>query len=292
MTQLVSHIREVYHLNISLEVLFDIENLNVLLELMNKKLELGLRYKFEKIEYSQRKDIPLSFAQERLWFINQLDPDNTAYNMVGAITIYGKLEVNHIEKALNLIIRRHESLRTVFSKGSGITQQIILENLDLKLGIIDITHDKEKNKKAKELCELEANTPFNLIKGPLIRAKIIKLNNDEHILLLNMHHIISDGWSIDILFKELGTILTASEQESKVTLPDLPIQYADYSIWQRKWIKESGVFEEQLSYWKEKLHGAPESLNLVTDYPRPSTPSFEGATESFLLADLTDFTKT
>src|SRR5262249_38169893 len=147
---------------------------------------------------------------------------------------------------------------------------------------------EERDSKARRLCQADAATPFDLARGPLIRGKAIKLAEQEHILMLSMHHIVSDGWSLEVLFEELGLIMEAFRQSRPAVLPPLPIQYIDYGVWQRQWLEEGGVLKRQLAYWQEKLSGVPESLDLPTDYPRPSVRSFAGATQAFVLdAELT-----
>jgi hypothetical protein len=176
--------------------------------------------------------LPLSFAQERLWFINQLEPDSAGYNLPGAVVLRGELDVRQMEEALNLIIARHENLRTVFPSVEGQAQQLILERLEFKLERIDLSDGKsreERDSKAREICQEEAARPFDLARGPLLRGKVIKLAEHEHILMLNMHHIISDGWSLGVLIKELGLITEALKQGRGPELAPLPIQYAGYS---------------------------------------------------------------
>ncbi|TQV86008.1 non-ribosomal peptide synthetase [Aliikangiella coralliicola] len=244
------------------------------------------------VDRNEHQQLPLSFAQERLWFIEQLEGPGASYNVPGALMIKSELDIAQVEKAFSIIVARHDNLRTTFPTENGVAQQKILEEIDFKLEIIDLNEDKSINledvkestlKKAKQLCQVEAATPFDLASGPLIRGKIIKLAQHAHILILNMHHIISDGWSIAVLIKEFGAIMEGLEQGNENMLPPLPIQYVDYSVWQRKWLEEGGVLEQQLTYWQQKLDGVAESLALATDYPRQSVQSFNGANYSFKL---------
>ena len=227
------------------------------------------------IDRSAFERLPLSFAQERLWFINQLEPDSAIYNIAGAVDIKGRLDVDKLERALNLVISRHDNLRTVFPIDDGKARQRILDRLDFRLERIEADRDS-----ARQLCQTEAATPFDLAAGPLIRGRIIRLAPEEHVLMLNMHHIISDAWSMAVLTKELSLIMDGRSAE----LPSLPIQYVDYSVWQRKWLEESGALERQLAYWQEKLAGAPDALDLETDYPRPAVLRYAGAVEPFTLS--------
>src|SRR5215469_17322342 len=236
------------------------------------------------VDRSQFERLPLSFAQERLWFIDQLEPDSAAYNIFEVFTVHSELDLDQLEEAFNLIIARHEILRTVFPSLEGQAQQLILQRLEFKLECIDVSRYENKEEchvRAKEICRTEAVTPFDLARGPLFRCKVIKLAEDEHILMLNMHHIITDGWSRGVLMKELGLILEALGQGRPPELPALPIQYVDYSVWQKQWLAQNGVLKEKLTYWRKKLAGIAESLNLVTDYPRPKVQSFGGARHTF-----------
>lgn len=231
-------------------------------------------------------EFPLSFAQERLWFIDQLNPDNASYNVPKAVTINGDLDIAHLEQTFNLMIARHENLRTIFPSHEGQAQQVILDNLDFRLECVDLsneTNHEARREKAKQLCQSAGDTPFDLAKGPLIKGQLIKLAAQEHILILNMHHIISDGWSTGVIIKEFGLIMDCLRQGKHPNLPPLPIQYLDYSVWQRKLLGEGGLLEKQLAYWQNKLAGVEERLNLPTDYSRPSAPNFDGATEEFSL---------
>ena len=233
--------------------------------------------------------LPLSFAQERLWFLNELDPGSTGYSVPIAVSIGGELDVAQLERAINVIIARHENLRTVFPSEDGRAYQRILERVDFQLERVDLSQSDvnhclspdAREREARELCLADAAKPFDLAGGPLLRGKVIRLAEEEHILLLNLHHIISDGWSLGILIRELGAIMDAFRAGRNPELPPLPIQYADYAIWQRQWLEEDGVLEEQLGYWRQKLAGVPESLDLFTDHPRPNVQSFEGASYTF-----------
>ena len=236
--------------------------------------------------------LPLSFSQERLWFISQLDTNNTSYSVPLAARIRGELDLDHVDQALNLIIARHENLRTIFPGVEGKAQQIILDHLDFKVERIDLSDhadEAERDQRARAICLHEAGIPFDLARGPLMRGKVIRLAPQEHVIMLNMHHIISDGWSMGVLLKELGTTIDALRQGRTPEFAPLPIQYVDYSVWQRNWLENGNVLKQQLAYWKEKLAGVPESLNLATDYPRPAVQSFAGAMYRFTIdAPLTD----
>jgi amino acid adenylation domain-containing protein/thioester reductase-like protein len=229
---------------------------------------------------------PLGFAQERLWFADQMEPGSVRYNYPAAVRITREMDIAQIQHALNLLIERHESLRTIFPSRDGQPEQVILDHQHLALEQVDLTNcenSQDRARIAREICQAEASRPFDLALGPLIRGKVIKLADTEHILLLNMHHIVSDAWSMGVLIKEFSMIVDALRKERPVALDPLPIQYLDYAVWQRTSLENSGILDEQLSYWKGKLAGVPESLDLVTDYARPSVQSLAGDTHFFTL---------
>lgn len=228
----------------------------------------------------------LSYAQESLWIIQQLDPENASYNIPLAFSVYGKLDIPLLNKAFNTVIDRHQILRTVFQKEDGVAQQKILDKLEFVLEAIDLSQVKGKShayQEAKRLCEKEASLPFNLAKGPLIRGKLIKIEEQEHIFMLNIHHIIGDDWSINVLLNELFSIIDRGQKNKQDNLPVLPIQYLDYTIWQREWLKQEKILNQQLTYWQQKLHGVQQTLDLTTDYPRPNVQCFNGASQTFTI---------
>jgi amino acid adenylation domain-containing protein len=221
--------------------------------------------------------IPLSFAQERLWFLNQLEPHNSAYNISFALRLTGQLNVIVLEESFGEILRRHEVLRTTFMTDDDRPVQMISPAGDFTLLKIDISDMREEQRKMKvlELANEEASKPFDLTAGPLLRATLLRLGRQEHVLLLTVHHIVSDGWSMGIIYRELSALYEAFLQGDPSPLPDLPIQYADFAVWQRQWLQGQKL-ERQLSFWKEHLKGAP-VLELASDYPRPSVQTFNGA---------------
>ncbi len=218
----------------------------------------------------------LSFAQQRLWFLDQLVPGNPFYNIAGPIRMNFSLNVDVFRRSLNEIVRRHESLRTTFSVEDGVPVQVISPQLLLELPIIDLRAfpPDRREEEASKLASAEARTPFDLSKGPLIRAKLLQLDTQDFLFLLTIHHIVSDGWSTGIFFQELNVLYACFATGQPVPLRELPIQYADFALWQRGWIKGE-VLEKQLSYWRERLTGIP-TLDLPTDHSRPSIPSFRG----------------
>ena len=221
---------------------------------------------------------PLSFAQQRLWFLDQYEPDNILYNIPAAIRLNGALDVPALERSLNEIVKRHEALRTTFAAVSDRPVQIVHKVRDFRLSVIDLreTSPQEKDATAARLTAEEARKPFNLAEGPLLRVKLLRLAEDDHVLLITMHHIISDGWSTKVLIREIGELYEAHANGREATLPELSIQYADFAAWQRGWLQGERL-EEQLSYWRTQLADAPPLLELPTDRPRPTFKTFHGA---------------
>jgi len=233
----------------------------------------------------QQDRAPLSFAQERLWFLHELEPDNPAYNIARAVHLSGPPNTAALEQSLNESVQRHEALRTTFSAVEGRPVQVIATEQTLQLPTIDLRllpeHDRESE--AQRLAEEEIRRPFDLAQGPLIRTTLLRLDQEEHILLLAMHHIVSDGWSMGIMFREISVLYKAFCAGKPSPLPDLPIQYADYALWQREWL-QGEVLETQLTYWKEQLAGASQVLELPMDHPRPRDQSYRGAVQSVTLS--------
>jgi amino acid adenylation domain-containing protein len=233
--------------------------------------------------------LPLSYAQQRLWFIQQFAPDSRAYNIPMALRIAGRINLHALNATLSEVVRRHEVLRTTFSFNLGQPQQVIHPPGQLELPITDLTRVAvtERLDEAQRLAELEARLPFDLEHMPPLRAHLIRLDAEEHVLLLTMHHIVSDGWSLGVLIREVGILYPAFNQGSPSPLPELPIQYADYAFWEREWLSGDEL-DQHLAYWRERLAGAPPVLELPADRPRPPSQSFRGAQYSFQLSpDLT-----
>ena len=222
--------------------------------------------------------LQLSFAQQRLWFLDQLAPNSPYYNMPGAIRIEGLLDIHVFERSINEIVRRHESLRTKFQTVLGTSTQIIEPVIKIPITWEDISHLPEDEVEAAvlQLARDEARRPFDLSEAPLLRVTLIHIDESDHVLLLNMHHIISDGWSMGVFIKEIGVIYKAYIAGKPYYLPQLPIQYADYSNWQRLWL-EGDLLEHQLHYWKGHLESSPGLLELPADRARPAVQNFRGA---------------
>ncbi|MGA7136027.1 MAG: amino acid adenylation domain-containing protein, partial [Terriglobales bacterium] len=226
---------------------------------------------------------PASFAQQRLWFLDQLEPGAAAYNLVRAFRITGLLDVGALTSAIGAVVRRHESLRTVFEMVEGETRQIVLSDREIQVPIVDVTHlpPGDRRRTALLIASEEGKKPFDLRQGPLLRALLVRLDRDEHLLVLAMHHIVTDGWSISILFRELARSYEGFVNQEGPQLPELPVQYAEYAQWQRESISGE-TLAKQVSYWKNKLKGAQTILDLPVDHARPSIHSWHGATEELI----------
>ena len=221
---------------------------------------------------------PLSFAQQRLWFIDQLEPGNVAYNMPTAVRYRSPLDVPTLERALGEMVRRHETLRTTFASVGGQPVQVIGPPAPFRLRVEDLRHlpAAERDACAARLEAEEAARPFDLRRGPLFRVRAARLAENDHVLVMTLHHIISDGWSTGVLLRELSALYEAFSRGLPSPLPELPIQYADFAQWQRGWL-QGGVLERQLAYWKRQLQGAEPLIRLPTDWPRPAAQGYRGA---------------
>ncbi|MFN6011462.1 MAG: amino acid adenylation domain-containing protein, partial [Microcystis sp.] len=243
----------------------------------------------EIIPVSRDQDLPLSFAQQRLWFLQQLSPDSHSYNLLDALRLEGNLNLLALEQSLSELIRRHEILRTTFPMIEGQPIQRIAPPSTVSLPLEDL-QGSSKNEQTEHLQEIAiafSLKPFNLAKESLVQFKLLKLGSQEYVLLLKMHHIIYDGWSLSIFFGELSQLYAAFVWGLPSPLPELSIQYADFAVWQRQWLTGE-VLERQLNYWQKQLQDAPTILELPTDYPRPPIPSFRGDGQVFRLnQDLT-----
>jgi amino acid adenylation domain-containing protein len=228
---------------------------------------------------------PLSFAQQRLWFLSQLEPEAVAYNISEAVRLAGQLDVPVLNWCFNEIVRRHESLRTSFDANAGQPVQIIAPRLELSIPLIDLSRlpDGDCETEALRFSQLEAGHHFDLVHGPLIRAVLIRLRADEHVLIVTMHHLISDGWSQGLLKSELGALYRTRIMGQSSPLAELPIQYADFSEWQREWLS-GALLDQQLNYWRDRLAGLPQFVELPADGVRPAEKSYHGATFLFELS--------
>jgi amino acid adenylation domain-containing protein len=219
--------------------------------------------------------VPLSFAQERLWFLDRLEPGTGTYNVVRELRLRGPLDVPALAAALTEIVRRHEPLRTRFETVDGEPVQIVLPSVEVPLPVADLSSHPDAHAEAARLAAVEGRRPFDLRRGPLLRAALLRLAPEEHVLLLGVHHIAFDGWSLEVLRRELGALYAAFAAGREAALPELPVRYSDYAVWQRQWLRGE-VLEAQLGWWRERLAGSPPALELPFDRPRPDTQSLRG----------------
>jgi hypothetical protein len=276
-TQVVSRLKSVFGVDVTLPMLFEAPTVSGLSSRI-EGLRPGSAPAPEIVRVEGRGREALSYAQQRLWFLDQLHPGNPFYNINTAVALKGELDVEALEGALRELVERHEALRTRFPVVDGEAVQEVLESCELELERVEADGKAE----ARRVIEEAARRSFDLSTGPLMRALLVRVGEEEHVLLLSLHHIVSDGWSMGILVKEATELYEAHCEGRPSRLPALKIQYADYAAWQREWLKGE-VLEEQLGYWRERLSGAPALLELPTDRPRPTTQRFCGETRTRLL---------
>jgi amino acid adenylation domain-containing protein len=291
-THVVSRVRAIFKVEVALRSLFEARTVARLSAVIEQSLQEQSGRQVQSIKPAARtNELPLSFAQERLWFMDQFDPGNAAYNIPMAVRLGGSLNISALERSLNEIVRRHEILRTSFDIGAEQKPvQVISAASPLPLSVHDLQDvpATERERETVRATAEEARRPFDLQHGPLLRASLLRLNLTEHILLLTMHHIISDGWSMAILIREVVALYQAFIQERESPLSELSIQYADFALWQREWL-QGEMLEEQLAYWREQLAGELPVLDLPIDKRRPRQQSHRGARRTFALAaDLTE----
>jgi amino acid adenylation domain-containing protein len=284
-TQVISRVRRAFEVEIPLSSLLETPTVAALARHVETAMRAGQALAVPPIVHTAREaETPLSHAQQRLWFLHQLDPTSPAYNMPLALRLTGQLDTVALERAINEIVRRHESLRTTFRMSEGRLVQIPVSARTLTLETIDLKDVPAAEREAaiRRLAAEEAGRPFELTSDELLRFSLLRVAEDEHVALLTMHHIISDGWSMGVLVQELAPLYEAFSTGGSSPLPELPIQYADYAVWQRQ-LFDSEFLETQLAYWREHLGGEPQVLNLPTDRPRPPVQTFTGRRQSLLL---------
>ncbi|MES2940790.1 MAG: amino acid adenylation domain-containing protein [Pseudomonadota bacterium] len=283
-TQVVSQVRTAMHTEVALRSLFEVPTVAALAQCIEAQRAGEGAAPVSAILRRPRnlEQVSLSYAQQRLWFLDQLEGASAFYNIAAGVRLVGRLDVGALERTLNEVVRRHEVLRTTFRTAEGAPVQVVAAQLHVDLPQDDLTDlpAGERQARTRWLAQDEAQTPFDLNTGPLIHARLLKLGEEEHVLLFTVHHIVSDGWSMGVLVREVAALYGAYVAGQGSPVPELPIQYADYAHWQRQWLSGS-VLEEQLGYWKERLQGAPTLLALPTDRPRPAVQSHAGATLKF-----------
>ncbi|MDM3856894.1 MAG: amino acid adenylation domain-containing protein [Aphanizomenon gracile PMC649.10] len=286
-TQVISRLREIFQIELPLRVLFESPKVVELAEVINSQRQTNLELTLSALTPVSREnlDIPLSWAQQRIWFLEQLEGGSSTYNIPAVLQLAGKLNVTALEQALAEIVHRHEILRTCFRLVNGTPIQFIDANVTLTLKVTDLQAlpNQEQTTEFQRLIVLAADTPFNLQYAPLLRVELLQLGAQSHLLLITIHHIISDGWSVGIFIQELSTLYQAFSTGKPSSLPELPIQYADFAIWQRQYLSGE-IFQAKLNYWQQQLAEAPPLLELPTDKPRPAVQTFRGNKQDFALS--------
>ncbi|HXM35036.1 MAG TPA: amino acid adenylation domain-containing protein, partial [Pyrinomonadaceae bacterium] len=285
LARIASRIYDVFALELPLRTLFEAPTVAA----MAAKVEAARRAgdgitELPIVALPRAGGLPLSFAQERLWFFDQLEPGSAAYNIPRALRINGPLNVNALQSSLNAIVARHEVLRSRFFTNNGRPVLSIAGCETIEIPTVDLRQSpvEEREQKALELTSEETRVPFDLARGPLLRLALARLDEEDHLLVLTMHHIVSDGWSIGVFLRELISLYNAFASGNSPELPELPVQYVDFAAWQRKSLGEgegagSEALRKQLEYWRTQLAGAPALIDLPTDRPRPPIRSFRGA---------------
>ena len=285
-TQVVSRIREAFQVELPLRHLFESPTVAELAQVITQESEGAQSAAAGVIGAAPRDgELPLSFAQQRLWFLNQWEPSSSFYNSPSTVRLQGQLDARLLRRTLHEVLRRHEVLRTSFVNINGRPVQHIDSAADLllKVPIVDLSALPEayRLRVAKSLAQQEARRPFDLSTGPLLRTTLLRLSAEEHVVLFTMHHIVSDAWSMSVLVREVATLYEAFSEGRPSPLPELPIQYADYAVWQRNHL-QGETMDQQLGFWRKYLAGAPAVLELPTDYSRPPVQTFRGAAQSFV----------
>ncbi|CDU31674.1 non-ribosomal peptide synthetase [Burkholderia pseudomallei] len=271
--QLVSRLRQALSVEVALGTVFDAPVLSALAE----RLEAENTAVLPPIPLTPRDGrIALSLAQQRLWFLTQLEGVSEAYHMSGAVRLDGLLNREVLQRALNRIVMRHEALRTCFAREEGEPIQVIQPHADLTVSYHDLREAEQSEQRAKDLSQAHASAPFDLSRDLPVRVLLLQLEDEAHVVQVVMHHIASDGWSVGVFLQELSALYGSFIAEQGDPLAPLPLQYADYAAWQRRWLA-SGQLEKQGAFWQTNLSGAPTLLELPTDRPRPPKQSHAGA---------------
>ncbi|MEW5928458.1 MAG: amino acid adenylation domain-containing protein [Gemmatimonadota bacterium] len=283
-TRVVSRARQAFGIEVPLRALFEAPTVAALAERIDSLRGEG-GPPAPPVERAPRTGpLPLSFAQQRLWLVDRLEPGSPAYNMPYALRLRGTLNVRALRAGLDELARRHETLRTTFAKGDGDPVQVVHPPARVPLPTLDLgaLPEARREPEARRLAGGEALRPFDLARGPLLRGTLLRLGGDDHVLLFTLHHVVSDGWSMEVLVREVSTLYEAFGRGEPSPLPELPVQYADFALWQRGRLSGEAL-EAQVGWWRERLAGAPPLLEIPTDRPRTAGRSPVAASHHFSL---------
>ncbi|WP_342781545.1 amino acid adenylation domain-containing protein [Amycolatopsis rhizosphaerae] len=272
--RVISRLAALLGVEVRLRALFEAPTLSAFAREVERTRGEGVPSGPELLPASREGELPLSFSQQRLWFLDRWAPGSSVYNLPLALRLEGDLDVHALTSALRAVVLRHEALRTRFADDDGEPRQVIDGDVTVALPVIDLAEAGDE--RAGELAGQEAVRPFDLARGPLLRASLLRLAADDHVLLLTAHHIVSDGWSTGILLRDLGECYAAAVAGRAPALPELPVQYPDYAVWQRERMRGERL-ERELEHWRSRLGGAPSTVDLPVDRPRPAVQTYRGA---------------
>ncbi|MET0399298.1 MAG: amino acid adenylation domain-containing protein, partial [Longimicrobiaceae bacterium] len=284
-TQVVSRLRAAFGVDVPVRALFEAPTVAELAARVDAAVREGQGIRVPPLVRAERgESLPLSFAQERLWVIDRMDPGGSVYNVPFTLRLRGALDGGALRAALDALVERHESLRTTFPAPGGRPVQVVhpAEGAPFRLDPLDGAAEGEREARALAAAAEEAARPFDLAAGPLFRAVLFRIAEDDHLLVLALHHVVADGWSVGVLFRELSALYAALVRGEPSPLAPLPVQYADFAVWQRGWLAGE-TLERQVAYWRERLRDAPPLLELPTDRPRLAVRSTRGGAHHFRL---------
>ncbi|MEW5928457.1 MAG: amino acid adenylation domain-containing protein, partial [Gemmatimonadota bacterium] len=283
-TQVVSRVRQAFGVELPLRALFEAPTVAGLAGRVEEMRGTGAAPTPPIERVPRDGPLPLSFAQQRLWLVDRLEPGNAAYNIPFALRLRGRPDVPALRAGLDELVRRHETLRTTFAERPDGPVQVVHPPARVPLPVADLggLPGAERESRAGRLAAEEALRPFDLARGPLLRGTLLRLGEDDHVLCFTLHHVVGDGWSTGVLVREVSALYAAFSRGETPRLPELPVQYADYAAWQRGWLRGEAL-EAQIAYWRERLEGAPPLLGLPTDRPRPQVQGGAGASLRFVV---------
>jgi len=286
-TQIMSRLRSAFEVELSLRTVFESTTVAALAAAVDRVRKDGTAGQAPPlVPVARTGPLPASFAQQRLWFLAQLEPDSPFYHLPSAFRLRGSVDVDLLAASLNRVIARHEALRTVFQEADGQPAQVVQASVKVDVPLVDLRNVSAEERPTELIAqtEEEAQRIFDLRRGPLIRARVWRTGDEESVLLLTLHHIVSDGWAMDVLIRELVMYYQAGLSDRQILLPPLTVQYPDYAVWQRHRM-QGAALEAQLAYWKDRLGDAPATLDLPTDRPRPTVQTYRGACREFVVGD-------